>query len=269
MGGKYLYLLEPTPELWTIVLRHRTQILYVADISMIVFQLELKPGCFVLESGTGTGSLTTSLARSVAPTGKVLTFEFNEMRVNMARMDFARTGIQHIVTVGHKNIEEEGFPDEYKNKIDAVFLDLPRPWKVVESAAACLKQNRMLCSFSPCIEQVQRTCEQLNLHGFRDLQTMEIILREYQVAKEIHECALDILYDQGCSECENDNEKEVGLEEVPNRKRQRSSIMIEDILSPNNRGTFKGIVSKPLPQGKGHTGYLTFARKANSVSTSL
>lgn len=33
-GGKgWATLLEPTPELWTLVLRHRTQILYIADIS--------------------------------------------------------------------------------------------------------------------------------------------------------------------------------------------------------------------------------------------
>ena len=41
----WVYLLAPTPELWTTVLRHRTQILYVADISMVCTFLELKPGC--------------------------------------------------------------------------------------------------------------------------------------------------------------------------------------------------------------------------------
>lgn len=41
----WVYLLAPTPELWTTVLRHRTQILYVADISLICTFLELKPGC--------------------------------------------------------------------------------------------------------------------------------------------------------------------------------------------------------------------------------
>lgn len=43
--------LYPTPELWSRSLRHRTQILYHTDISFILFQLELKPGCTVVESG--------------------------------------------------------------------------------------------------------------------------------------------------------------------------------------------------------------------------
>ena len=40
----YGYALHPTPELWTKTLPHRTQILYATDISMILLQLELKPG---------------------------------------------------------------------------------------------------------------------------------------------------------------------------------------------------------------------------------
>ena len=45
--GKWVILLAPTPELWTRVLRHRTQILYVADIAQICAGLELRPGAVV------------------------------------------------------------------------------------------------------------------------------------------------------------------------------------------------------------------------------
>ena len=47
----WVYLLHPTPELWTVNLRHRTQILYTTDISMVILQLALKPGSVVIESG--------------------------------------------------------------------------------------------------------------------------------------------------------------------------------------------------------------------------
>ncbi|XWS40719.1 hypothetical protein CRYUN_Cryun17cG0019500 [Craigia yunnanensis] len=107
------YLLAPTPELWTLVLSHRTQILYIADISFVIMYLEIVPGCLVLESGTGSGSLTTSLARAAAPTGHVYTFDFHEQRVASARENFERTGISTLVTVGVIDIRGEGFPDEF------------------------------------------------------------------------------------------------------------------------------------------------------------
>lgn len=47
----YGYVLQPNPDLWTINLPHRTQILYTPDISMILLQLEIKPGSRVVEAG--------------------------------------------------------------------------------------------------------------------------------------------------------------------------------------------------------------------------
>ena len=54
----WVYLLHPTPELWTVNLPHRTQILYSTDISMVILQLALKPGSIVVESGKHKVSLT-------------------------------------------------------------------------------------------------------------------------------------------------------------------------------------------------------------------
>ncbi|SJX61009.1 related to GCD14-translational repressor of GCN4 [Sporisorium reilianum f. sp. reilianum] len=64
-GRGYVYLLRPTPELWTLALPHRTQILYAPDMSFISMKLNMGPGSRVIEAGTGSGSFSHFIARTV------------------------------------------------------------------------------------------------------------------------------------------------------------------------------------------------------------
>ena len=91
-GKGFVYLLHPTPELWTTVLPHRTQILYTVDISLISMFLDLVPGKVVVECGTGSGSFSHAIARCVQPQGKVYSFEYHEERALKARTEFALHG---------------------------------------------------------------------------------------------------------------------------------------------------------------------------------
>ncbi|CAN0924510.1 tRNA (adenine(58)-N(1))-methyltransferase catalytic subunit TRMT61A [Linum grandiflorum] len=241
--GGFVHLLAPTPELWTLVLSHRTQILYIADISLVVMYLEIVPGCVVLESGTGSGSLTTSLARAVAPTGQVYTFDFHEQRAASAREDFEKTGISSLVTVGVRDIQGQGFPEEHAGSADAVFLDLPQPWLAIPSAEKMLKQDAVLCSFSPCIEQVQRSCETLRLN-FTDIRTFEILVRTY----EVREGKLDGFQGDGSN---------MSMGCRPGKRKQPSS---ERAGSQDDSSPPLPVLAKPCSETRGHTGYLTFAR---------
>ncbi|KAG4971435.1 hypothetical protein AAZX31_13G217600 [Glycine max] len=237
--GGFVYLLAPTPELWTLVLNHRTQILYIADISFVIMYLEIVPGCVVLESGTGSGSLTTSLARAVAPSGHVYTFDFHEQRAASARADFERTGLSSLVTVQVRDIQGEGFPDTFTGMADSVFLDLPQPWLVIPSAAKVLRHDGTLCSFSPCIEQVQRTCETLRT-CFTDIRTFEVLLRTYEVREEKMQ-----------SLCGDGNGS------LPSKRRQCSDGSY--VLSSSSP-SISSVMARPCGEARGHTGYLTFAR---------
>ncbi|WCJ24732.1 tRNA (adenine(58)-N(1))-methyltransferase catalytic subunit TRM61 [Euphorbia peplus] len=239
--GGFVYLLAPTPELWTLVLSHRTQILYIADISFLITYLEIVPGCLVLESGTGSGSLTTSLARAVAPKGHVYTFDFHEQRAASAREDFERTGVSSVVTVGVRDIQGVGFPDEYSGLADSVFLDLPQPWLAIPSAAKMLKQDAVLCSFSPCIEQVQRSCETLKL-DFTDIRTFEVLLRTYEVREG----------NMGCGQ----SDEGVPFRSPPHKRRQPPG----EGNNVEKNSSSSVIMAKPCSEARGHTGYLTFAR---------
>jgi tRNA (adenine57-N1/adenine58-N1)-methyltransferase catalytic subunit len=50
-GKGFIYVLRPTPELWTMALPHRTQILYLADIAFITSWLNITRGSHVVEAG--------------------------------------------------------------------------------------------------------------------------------------------------------------------------------------------------------------------------
>ncbi len=100
----FIYVLYPTPELWTLALPHRTQIIYTPDISMVLAHLDLKPGKVVCEAGTGSGSLSFAVLRAVAPTGKLHTFDFHEERVKMAREDFRLHGYEDVVCAEHRDV---------------------------------------------------------------------------------------------------------------------------------------------------------------------
>lgn len=82
------------------------------------------------------------------------------------RQDFERNRLSEIITVEVRDIQGLGFPDALVGRLDAVFLDLPQPWLAIPSAMKMLRSNGALCSFSPCIEQVQRSCEALQKHAF-------------------------------------------------------------------------------------------------------
>lgn len=98
------YILQPTPELWTVTLPHRTQIIYTPDISMILLQLEICPGSVVLESGTGSGSLSHALIRAVKPHGHLYTFDFHQVRSTTAQVEFEEHGLGKNISNDHLSV---------------------------------------------------------------------------------------------------------------------------------------------------------------------
>ena len=87
------------------------------------------------------------------------------------RQDFALLGLDSsLVTVYHRDVCGLGFPTVGSGGlVDAIFLDLPQPSAAPLVASVCrnLRPNGRLCSFSPCIEQVQRMCVAMAQNGFQ------------------------------------------------------------------------------------------------------
>ncbi|KAJ3364883.1 tRNA (adenine(58)-N(1))-methyltransferase catalytic subunit trmt61a [Allomyces arbusculus] len=237
----YVIILHPTPELWTLSLPHRTQILYQADISIITSLLRLKPGSRVLESGTGSGSFSHSLIRTIAPTGHLYTFEYHEGRAAEAKAEFEAHGLAPFATSQCRDVCKDGFG--LTNLVDAAFLDLPAPWEAVASAKQAMRKDvaTRVCSFSPCIEQVARTVEALTQHGFTNIEMYECLLREHDVRNvTIHQ--VDVMRSLAPRPKIAAVRPGKGDEEVP----AAPGSMIKALVRPRN-------------DARGHTSFLTFA----------
>ncbi|GMR53510.1 hypothetical protein PMAYCL1PPCAC_23705 [Pristionchus mayeri] len=180
----FIHALRPTSDLWTRCLPKRTQILYTPDVSLILSLLDVRGGSVVAESGTGSGSLSHALAIGVLPDGHVYTHDIDETRTRKIEAEFKEHGLSHVTTPVVQNVCVEGFFVE--NSCDGVFLDVPCPWEAVENAVRALSKPRggRLVSFSPCIEQVQRTASAMREAGFVEVECIEIVPRQLMVVDE-------------------------------------------------------------------------------------
>ena len=156
-----------------------TQITYPKDAALIVMLSGIGPGSRVIESGTGTGALTTALAHYVGPNGRVFTYELRQEFQKNAEKNLKRSNLLDYVELKSGDITQ-GIEER---DADAVILDLAVPWLVVPHAYMALKPSGTLVSFSPTIDQVVKTTEALRENGFILIETIECIMRAMQVER--------------------------------------------------------------------------------------
>ncbi|KAL1981905.1 hypothetical protein VTN96DRAFT_2034 [Rasamsonia emersonii] len=208
----FIHLLPPTPESWTASLPHRTQVVYTPDYSYILHRLRVRPGSTIIEAGAGSGSFTHAAARAVFngyPTdqppskkrrlGKVCSFEFHAQRVQKVREEIKQHGLDGIVDVTHRDVYNDGFllgdPKTGRSpKANAVFLDLPAPWLALKhlvrdppsGSESPLDPSSPvhICTFSPCLEQAQRTISTLRQYSWLSISMVEVSHRRIEVRRE-------------------------------------------------------------------------------------
>jgi len=171
-------LLKPTVHDHLLNLVRLTQILYPKDIGLIIQYLDISPGRRVLEIGTGSGALTISIANLVKPSGHLYTYEARKRFAEIAQRNVQRVGLEEYVTV-HNIDAKQGIEER---EVDAVAIDVGDPWELIPLAAHALKPGYPLCSFSPTINQVEKTVEALHSSHFVDVSTLECFLRDIRVA---------------------------------------------------------------------------------------
>ncbi|MEM1884668.1 MAG: tRNA (adenine-N1)-methyltransferase, partial [Candidatus Jordarchaeales archaeon] len=172
--GEKFYIVKPTLADFALKAKRATQIIYPKDLGFILLNLAVGRGSRVVEAGTGSGVLTGVLASWVMPEGRVYSYEVREEFLKVAKKNLERMGVAEYVELKNKDILE-GIEEK---EVDAVVLDMATPWLVVPYAYEALKAGRVMASFSPTIEQVQKTVSEMEKVGFVDIHTYECLLRE-------------------------------------------------------------------------------------------
>jgi len=203
----FIHLLPPTPENWTSSLPHRTQVVYTPDYSYILHRIRARPGTRLIEAGAGSGSFTHASSRAVfngsatAKSGKVWSFEFHAQRHEKLQEEIIAHGLQNTVQITHRDVCEGGFlVDGQSPKAEAVFLDLPAPWLALPHLSRSKPASSQtdapfisplsdtapvhICTFSPCIEQVQRTVSVMRQLGWVDIEMVEMAQRRFEIRRE-------------------------------------------------------------------------------------
>jgi tRNA (adenine57-N1/adenine58-N1)-methyltransferase len=156
------------------LLRRQAQIIGPKDAPVLVWNCDLKGGDFVVEVGAGSGAMTLALAHAVGPKGRVVTYDMRPDFLDQARRNVAAAGLESAVEFkigdARAGIVERG--------ADAVLLDMPDPWEAVDSAAEALRPCGHFASYSPNMEQVNRTVKALRAGTFVEIRSVEIIERE-------------------------------------------------------------------------------------------
>lgn len=166
---------------------------------------------------SGYPSLESESSTKKRRVGKVWSYEFHEQRHEKLAKELKDHGLEGVVEVTHRDVCGEGFlVDGQSPEANAIFLDLPAPWLALPHLARSKpvkasspepaigqsgtptsdtdekpfisplnpKVSTHICTFSPCIEQVQKTVSVMRQLGWVDIEMVEIAAKKIEVRRE-------------------------------------------------------------------------------------
>jgi len=178
--GYPFVVLEPSTADLVRQIKRTTQIIFPKDAGYILMKLSIQPGITVVEAGTGSGGLTLALARMAGSTGRVISYEARPEMQNLARKNLEKAGLAGYVEFKLKDVEL-GFDE---TDADALFLDVPEPWRCLAQAASALRGGGFFGTIVPTANQVIRLLGALQDQPFGLIEVEELLLRAYKTVPE-------------------------------------------------------------------------------------
>jgi len=174
IGNRTFLVLTPSVRDKVETIRRRAQIIGPKDAPSIVWNCDVKAGNMVVEVGVGSGALTIALAQAVGPTGRVVTYDLLKESLDVARVNVGDAGFEGRVEFKRGDVRA-GIQER---DVDAFVVDIPDPWAAVKVGSDALRLCGHFASYSPNVEQVNRTIQALRAGTFVEIRSVEIIERE-------------------------------------------------------------------------------------------
>ncbi|MFX1486133.1 MAG: tRNA (adenine-N1)-methyltransferase [Promethearchaeota archaeon] len=178
--GTEFMVFYPLMKDFALKVNRKTQIIYPKDAAIIITYAGIGAGSQVLEAGTGSGALAIMLANIVRPSGRVYSYEIKENHIKIAEKNIKKAGLVDYIELKNKDVTQ-GIDER---DIDAVILDLATPWIAIPHAYEALKAGGVLVSYSPTIEQTQKTVYAMR-NEFGLITTVECLVRPILVRENM------------------------------------------------------------------------------------
>jgi tRNA (adenine57-N1/adenine58-N1)-methyltransferase len=241
-------------------------------------------------------------------TGKVWSFEFHEQRHEKLQKEVQDHGLEGMVHITHRDVCENGFLVDGKSPMaESVFLDLPAPWLALPHLARSRpppsktelgdastridespSENTSLisplnptapvhiCTFSPCIEQVQRTVSVMRQLGWVDICMVEVAAKRFEIRRDrigidngaqrglqttpasVDEALQRLIEVEGTFKNFHENGEKFEAKKDKGTNPNSKTKIIESLVEKKVYKEGK-LVHRTEPEVKTHTSYLVFA----------
>ena len=177
IGGRRLLIVRPSMMDIIGTIERKAQVISPKDGFAMPHYLDISCGSRVIEGGVGSGALTIVLLKSVAPAGRVYSYDLRDDHASVARRNIGRAGLEDcwdlkIGDVCTAPLEED---------VDAAVLDMPDPWNAVGNIIRALRHGGHLCCYVPNANQLETAVRAMRDTGFRELFMVENLQREMVV----------------------------------------------------------------------------------------
>ena len=158
-------------------IRKSAQTIPLKDLGFILAETGINRNSMVVDAGSGSGASACLLAKYAK---KVYTYDINDINIEQTRKNIAYFDVKNVI------IKKQDVYTNIPNKnVDMILLDLPEPWKAINTSYKALKPGAYLIAYCPQITQTQRFVNSAMELNFLNIKTVEVVERDWKIEGQI------------------------------------------------------------------------------------